>query len=387
MIRLVLVVHSVAQTNARIRNVTALMDTVCMDARTHQIKDHTVQTVSILTCIGTTICMQPIIPHKSSYCSDSKHGLFYYERCLINIKVLHGVCLQLAPQTQKVLTVSFVLVVRTMSAQMMVHVVQDVRTTGQGTSVQVCVISFVTSLQCFSQTFLNILECVSDRWGIYCERVCPEHCMCDKLAGCTQCTPGWYGEKCENQCEEGCKDGECGKVDRKCQCKSGYTGSQCQCRDTCSVCSDSSGCTACKNGYYGEKCKSSCNYGCDQSCDKTNGNCECKDGYYGKKCEATCSSNCIDSKCDDETEECECQIFCSACKPGFFGRTCDQSCSFCEGGTCDQETGECQNGCKSGRFGSHCYNICVEPCESGNCDQQIGQCEEGKLKTKNLCMI
>uniref|UniRef100_K1P3W5 Multiple epidermal growth factor-like domains 6 n=1 Tax=Magallana gigas TaxID=29159 RepID=K1P3W5_MAGGI len=200
-----------------------------------------------------------------------------------------------------------------------------------------------------------------------------ECCKNYRLVGntCTACTPGTFGENCEEECPKGLYGLFCKEI---CSC------------DPCDKVTGCSNKTACTPGTFGENCKEECpigsygqlckeNCSCDP-CDKVTGclNKTEKDltasknvyGYLGKE-----SYSVLNLKTADKKEPLECcpnyqivGISCQecfagfqgvncaeVCAKGFYGRLCRERCS-CD--PCDKVYG-CQN-----MSSGHTYSVTTE---------------------------
>jgi len=213
------------------------------------------------------------------------------------------------------------------------------------------------------------------------------------------------GENCTDPCSANCLNNICYKNGACEKCPEGKSGNQCDknCDTGCKACdkSDSTICTECIDKYYllNKKCLK-CNEGCkDGNCDKIDGKCECIEGYYGTKCENKCS-NCpsggcnINGTCIDQTNNCKdlkhfgpscnesCSANCSTCNrkgectkcsnPSKFGLKCDNDCSNCPGKTCNI-TGICndtKNDCSNLLYyGEYCNKTCNADKDKKNCKE------------------
>ena len=173
---------------------------------------------------------------------------------------------------------------------------------------------------------------------------------CDEYDGsCFDCTPGFYGQFCDNQCPSNCDNDLCDK----------HTGE----------------CHECIDGKWGNDCSNDCADGCvDGTCDQSNGYCDCIDGYFGEPsndvstselyCHTPCSANCANDLCDRWDGYC-------TCKDGFTGDDPNNQCSDtcpdnCTSEGCDKWTTRCWE-CETGWFGKRCHHPCSEGCTNGEC--------------------
>eukprot|EP00727_Mastigamoeba_balamuthi_P004624 m51a1_g1416 putative low quality protein: tenascin-x (2078) ;mRNA; f:40510-48712 len=176
-------------------------------------------------------------------------------------------------------------------------------------------------------------------------RLCPNNCNCPEGDSCTL-----------DVCRGCCKD----TISGVCQCKSGYTGTDCGMR-TCPLnCSGSNG-----------------------VCDPVTGTCSCYNGFTGPACNQktyTCPLNCSgQGYCDIYTAKC-------LCAAKRWGDGCENiACPpynnppFCSAhGSCDGATGKCV--CQNGWVGDLCnvpIHLCPNNCTStarGYCDLTTGNC-------------
>lgn len=151
---------------------------------------------------------------------------------------------------------------------------------------------------------------------------------------------------CPNDCSA---LGSCNPSTGRCNCKAGYSGSDCSVKVCAIPCYNGGSCGAdgvcqCPGGFSGHGClKKSCPNGCTDAehgvCDTSSGVCTCNAPFYGNDCHIKlCSNNCNGN------------------------------------GSCDYETGLCY--CYNGYFGTECsLKYCAKPCEQfGACDYRTGQC-------------
>ncbi|XP_052793473.1 protein draper-like [Mya arenaria] len=184
-------------------------------------------------------------------------------------------------------------------------------------------------------------NCTMGYFGDKCLRRCHCQSQCDVLTGnCNECEPGWYpptcetdcptgsyGEKCSSNCSQHCIAEDCNHVNGICNlgCKPGYD-----------FLIDHKCTTPCSQGYYGQDCSKECSHNCvDNNCNSQNGSCVhgCKPGY-----DYTMSTNCL-----------------VACEDGNYGTNCIMTCGVCFPNTiCDKASGICPNGCMIGFKGTTC---------------------------------
>lgn len=138
---------------------------------------------------------------------------------------------------------------------------------------------------------LIVRECPSKKWGLSCDKDCPE-CLnggvCHALDGDCVCPPGFMGTRCETACREGmfgrnCQE-SCGtKLNCKglrfclpdpygCSCGSGWYGSRCE--------------HACPDDSYGSDCRGRCKCQNGGICSRFQG-CQCPTGWRGQNCEVS----------------------------------------------------------------------------------------------------
>ncbi|XP_069127383.1 receptor-type tyrosine-protein phosphatase alpha-like [Argopecten irradians] len=216
--------------------------------------------------------------------------------------------------------------------------------------------------------------------GLYgsenCNNICSPSCFggnCNAVSGhCFFCSPGKYGDLCQQNCGPNCNT-SCEKDSGHCiGCIAGKTGDLCNnnCRGNCVSCSQSSAsdCYECINGKHGGSCQLDCSNNCKaNTCTKDEGFCigECVDGKYGDTCEIDCPSGC-NGKCTKDNG------FCAECVPGKRGDQCNVNCSAtCV--TCSQSTDECFE-CVNGKHGTRCENDCSIYCRGRQCEMDNGHC-------------
>ncbi|XP_067679069.1 multiple epidermal growth factor-like domains protein 11 [Haliotis asinina] len=235
-----------------------------------------------------------------------------------------------------------------------------------------------------------------------CSAGCQEG-ICNATDGSCTCRTGWtginctsicdegnYGQDCSQKCNPGCKPGSCHHATGDCnyQCKAGWIGQRCD--------------ELCGNGFYvdGDRCVD-CGAGCvGETCNITDGSCNCKDGWTGSNCNeckedfymdgqncTQCSIGCQEGHCNATDGSCTCRagwtgINCiSTCNDGTYGHECTQTCTTCLPGICHHVTGECDNQCKdgwtvchAGTFGQDCGQNCNPGCKPWSCNHVTGDC-------------
>ncbi|XP_067653994.1 multiple epidermal growth factor-like domains protein 10 [Haliotis asinina] len=150
-----------------------------------------------------------------------------------------------------------------------------------------------------------------------------QHCSrCDGAGDCLECTPGYFGRRCNATCSKNCHKKKCTESENgngNCTdgCVPGYQGTSCM------VPCDSSGgsCTECPGGCDGGYCQlgSSCVSGC-------------VDSFYGTGCKS-CFSRC--KTCNRSTG------VCIECHPPFEGQ--EGGCENSHGSEEGFETGDPKN--------------------------------------------
>jgi len=183
--------------------------------------------------------------------------------------------------------------------------------------------------------------------------------MCSQSDGSCKCSPGFYGQRCENKCMDSCT--ECTSSTQCTACPIGKYGFLCStvcncrgcpcdistgeckelsaCESKCTNFLETGVCTACQVGFYGSQCSYECPNGCSGMCDFNKGTCDaCKVDYYGHKCDKNCYLRC--SGCHQNGTCLQCT------QPDMYGTYCDQQCSsLCINKTCDRWTGKCALRC------------------------------------------
>ncbi|XP_059160482.1 uncharacterized protein LOC131944017 [Physella acuta] len=266
--------------------------------------------------------------------------------------------------------------------------------------------------QTLSNDGITCEDCIEGSWGAGCNNTCSCQMLntdhCDQVTGSCQCKIGWRGAMCEDVVID-CRVNNCSS---NLQCKSSSTGYVCMCREGFTTTRDT--CAACEEGYWGTECNNTCScsvFG-TSTCDKVSGTCQCKSGWSGTNCDKDVDeclqntticpshSNCNNTDgsfvclCDDgyfnSSNSCE------ACAEGSWGTECSNNCSCSVLGTstCDKVSGTCQ--CKSGWSGTNCdkdvdeclqnTNICPS---NTHCNNTIGgfdcPCNDGYLNSNNTC--
>ncbi|XP_070184127.1 scavenger receptor class F member 1-like [Littorina saxatilis] len=160
----------------------------------------------------------------------------------------------------------------------------------------------------------------------------------------------------------------------------------CPAKCTGGTCQRATGdCNGCKRGFFGSKCRPTCNANCEGGCNSTNGDCTaCPNRQYGKFCNMSCSSGC--GQCDQDSGNCTaCKdnlIFpdCTVCVDKYYKQTapaCIPCPGTCDNDTpCDKTTGHCDE-CPHGRKG----DMCDQACDGGQygpsrCSLSCGQCDD-----------
>uniref|UniRef100_A0A2C9JP67 EGF-like domain-containing protein n=1 Tax=Biomphalaria glabrata TaxID=6526 RepID=A0A2C9JP67_BIOGL len=133
---------------------------------------------------------------------------------------------------------------------------------------------------------IDCLDCVEGKWGHLCANTC--NCTavntlrCDRLSGSCQCKSGWSGPQCEkdiDECVQGLADcsanSRCQNIDGGyvCTCIDGFVKNQ-----TNGVCQE------CDSNFYGPSCAYNCSCGDKSLCNKMNGSCYCVPEWTGDNC-------------------------------------------------------------------------------------------------------
>ncbi|XP_077442493.1 multiple epidermal growth factor-like domains protein 10 isoform X1 [Vanacampus margaritifer] len=215
--------------------------------------------------------------------------------------------------------------------------------------------------------------CLSGWSGLYCNETC---------------TPGFYGESCQQVCQ--CQNGaDCHSVTGKCVCAPGFLGFDCS--------------VPCPAGSYGVNCSSTCNCKNGAQCSPADGSCFCKPGWHGVDCSINCPSGtwglgcnttCLcgnEGACDAVTGHCTCAAGwrgnkCDLqCQDGTYGLDCKERCDCSHADGCHHATGYCR--CLAGWTGVHCDSVCADGrwgpncslacnCKNGaSCSPDEGTCE------------
>ncbi|XP_062610488.1 receptor-type tyrosine-protein phosphatase alpha-like [Saccostrea cucullata] len=118
-------------------------------------------------------------------------------------------------------------------------------------------------------------ECSVGKYGEFCNKTCSQTCnhRCRKIDGlCTYgCIDGKFGAACLQTCGDGCISG-CHQTNGNCSCKTGWQGQNC---DECSP------------NFYGNKCDRKCSSNClNETCFSKNGFCigGCKGDFTDEQC-------------------------------------------------------------------------------------------------------
>ncbi|KAK7481940.1 hypothetical protein BaRGS_00026848 [Batillaria attramentaria] len=226
---------------------------------------------------------------------------------------------------------------------------------------------------------LQVWVCNPGRYGFECQETCSSHCRggnsnCDFYGTCTNgCEAGWYLPKCTSKCGH-CKSTSCDQFSGQCSpCQDNWSGAKC---------------TECDNTHYGPDCGETCGHcGGKQRCNPSNGVCstgcapgwrpddkckqQCEAGKYGSGCSETCSAGC-ENTCDRRDGQCKCRAgwdpsdrLCKTkCPKGSYGDNCNMTCGYCAGSSaCEHDTGHCTQGCVGGFTGDNCHD--VAPLSSG----------------------
>ncbi|XP_059160605.1 uncharacterized protein LOC131944081 [Physella acuta] len=266
--------------------------------------------------------------------------------------------------------------------------------------------------QTLSNDGITCDDCIEGSWGAGCNNTCSCKMLntdhCDKVTGSCQCKIGWGGATCEDVVID-CRVNKC-SLNYKCMSTS--SGYICVCDDGFSTTGNT--CTACEEGYWGTECNNTCSCSVlgTSTCDKVSGTCQCKSGWSGTNCDKDvdeclqntniCPSH---SHCSniDGGFVCACDDgyfnssnTCEACVEGSWGTECNKTCSCSVLGTstCDKVSGTCQ--CKSGWSGTNCdkdVDECIQntnncPAHS-HCNNTEGSfvcvCDEFYFYTNNKC--
>lgn len=226
--------------------------------------------------------------------------------------------------------------------------------------------------------------------------------------GVCQCKNGYSGSNCEipPAPSDPCLKINCGAngkcVNGICVCNTGYTGDRCQtviaANDPCKKinCGINGTCVKgickCKDGYTGNRCQTALappdkckdiNCGANGTC--LNGKCECKNGYTGNRCQTPPKATdiCAELRCS-ENGTCNPVTKVCDCKPGYSGKRCQLKSGLCNdvncgnNGKCNPETGKCD--CKNGYTGDNCQTppeLCkdIDCGNYGKCNTKTGKCD------------
>eukprot|EP01135_Chromosphaera_perkinsii_P002821 Nk52_evm11s228 gene=Nk52_evmTU11s228 len=239
--------------------------------------------------------------------------------------------------------------------------------------------------------------------------------QCNTNLGLCQCTPPYYGPKCEyKKCQDDCfqramcdeNTGVCGT------CFLSDTGKEIWKGPTCNVkvcekvggkeCNGQGDCVdgacVCRGLFYGDLCdkqhcteaRSSCGSELTPSrgyCDSSTGQCVCNEKYHGDHCEYIhCTDNChYRGTCNKNTGVCTCN---DGIRPNddnckYFACNGTPECGGNDRGTCPKSTTsrpdcQCKSGFANGVKGE-CENIlcrgsCNAASDKGKCDVTVGKC-------------
>ncbi|XP_059161297.1 uncharacterized protein LOC131944591 [Physella acuta] len=223
------------------------------------------------------------------------------------------------------------------------------------------------------------IACVEGSWGTECNNTCSCSVLgtstCDKVSGTCQCKSGWSGIDCDKDVDECLQNTNICPSHSHCNNTEG--GFLCPCDD--GFFQSITNCEACVEGSWGTECNNTCSCSVlgTSTCDKVSGTCQCKSGWSGTDCDKDvdeCLQNtniCPSHSHCNNTEggflcPCDDGFFqsitnCEACVEGSWGTECSNNCSCSVLGTstCDKVSGTCQ--CKSGWSGT-------------NCDKDVDEC-------------
>ncbi|XP_064606569.1 multiple epidermal growth factor-like domains protein 10 isoform X2 [Liolophura sinensis] len=248
----------------------------------------------------------------------------------------------------------------------------------------------------------NDCLCSPGWYGQECNNQCTSASAClrcdDRQRRCIECVDGRWGEDCQQTCC--CPHEKCKKNTGKCFCPAGYKGDHCD--------------TPCMPGEYGHECTSTCGYCAEGTtlCSITSGECpdqsplpRCQAGYKGTKCHQGCTAEeygpdcretcgyCAEGRtvCNRTTGECPDRSPDPRCQAGYQGIKCNQECShgfygvdcldLC--GNCSSTSGSCHHvhgtciSCEPGWNGTFCKEPCLAGYYGDNCGEVCGSCRRG----------